>query len=76
MNFSNNILSRLNIQIFIIFINIEYMIDSMYSIADGAFFDQTDKIMLISSTLNLLISLVLYGMYLKNRMDIDHIMVS
>lgn len=71
MSLYRKIFSKLNIQVFIMFVSIDYIIYFSYSVLDGAQMGRTNYSMLKFSILNLLINLVLYILFLRNRISLD-----
>lgn len=71
MTLYRKIFSKFNIQIFIIFVSVDYIIADSYAILDYRYMSSVDYSMLKFSILNLLINLVLYILFLKNRISLD-----
>lgn len=71
MTLYRKIFSKFNIQIFFIFVSIDYIIADSYAILDYRYMSSVDYSMLKFSILNLSINLILYILFLRNRISLD-----
>lgn len=71
MTLYRKIFSKFNIQIFFIFVSIDYIIADSYAILDYRYMSSVDYSMLKYSILNLVINLLLYILFLINRISLD-----
>ncbi len=76
MKYISNILQKWNIQIFIIFVSIDFILDYLYEVTreNPIKLSLIEILMLISSILVLIISAVLYMLYLKNTTKIKKLL--
>lgn len=71
MTLYRKIFSKINIQILIMLVSADYIIYFTYSVLDGAQMGRTNYSMLKYSILNLVINLLLYILFLINRIGLD-----